>query len=269
MFNKITLFRLIILGCLFAPGQIFCLDLNLPVSASQNAANGLNILIKDPSSSFRNPSLLNPGLCSSTTSLYSLKGLLLHHLSIAGNIKNNFGISTGCRWLDHPAYKEIAAALGLSYSIENFTTGIQTRYLYNKVEQYHKFGRILFDLALTWSSGNSESTIVYKNLLQQKMLGDRIPSFLIWETGFKISEKIELALGLEKQQQEEFIFKFGSRCNVQQFLSLLVSCQHDPARLGAGVILQIRRLKLTYGIRTHQYLPYTHSISLTYEIPGN
>ncbi|MFC1888124.1 hypothetical protein ACFLYK_04885 [Candidatus Cloacimonadota bacterium] len=118
-----------------------------------------------------------------------------------------------------------------------------------------------------WSNKTTESTFLYKNLLNQRMLGLKIPICIIWESRIRITDSIMLGLGIEKQQDEEFIFKLGSRYQMQEFLTLLISYQQEPARLGAGIIFELQSFKLAYGIRTHQYLPYTHTISVTYELP--
>lgn len=257
----ISLFCLLMLA-----DHLFCLDLNLPASAELNAANGLGLLVRDPAVALINPAVMYPGISSASTNLFSYPDLFLHQFS-AVKLIHNWGFAAGGNYLDHLSYREIIGVLAVSKKIKQFRIGLDLRYLHNSVNNYYQSGKIIFDTALTWSCGSSVSTISYRNLLQQKILGDQLPTFLIWETCLQITEQVNLGLGLEKQQGEEFIFKLGTLCKVYSSLHLLVSCQQQPARLGAGLILKIRSLKFSYGIRTHQHLPYTHSISLTYEIP--
>ena len=246
--------------------HILSLDLNLPGSAELNAANGIGLLVRDPSTAIFNPAVMYPGISSASTNLFSYPELRLHQLS-AVKLFNSWGIAVGGKHLEHLSYREIYGVLAVSKQIKQFRIGLDLRYLHNSVKDYYQSGKIIFDAALTWSSGLSVSTILYRNLLQQEILGMRIPTFLIWESCLQISEQVNLGLGLEKQQGEKFIFKLGTLFTAHRNLQLLASCQQQPARLGAGIIVKLSSFKICYGIRTHRYLPYTHSISLTYEIP--
>lgn len=259
----------ILLGSfLFSSTLLYSLDLNLPVSAELNASNGLCLLADEPSTAMINPSVMHPGICTASTSLFSFSSLLLHHIS-AVRTMGTWGIATGGSYLDHISYREIMAILALSKQIENFRIGLDLRYLHNRIKGYYQSGRLLFDLALTWRSRFSSTTLLYKNVMQQKILSNRLPSFLIWETCLQITDQFKLALGLEKQHKEEFIFKLGTVGRINSYLDLLASCQQQPARLGVGLTLQVSHLQFSYSIRSHRHLPYTHSISLSYEIPGN
>jgi hypothetical protein len=241
------------------------LDLNLPVSAEQFALNGLSILAEESACSTINPTLIYPGITISSSNLYSISDLLQHQVSAAMKW-GIWGIAAGCTYLNYSTYREIQASTSIALQYRKLRTGLNGRYLHNQIDLYHQSGKLILDAALFWSSPIVETTVLYKNLLNLKMLDTYLPVSLIWESRFMVTEKVKLGIGLEKQLGEEFIFKLGTRYDILDYLSLLISCQNEPARLGMGIICRFKKLKFVYGIQTHQYLPYTHSVSLIYEI---
>jgi hypothetical protein len=257
----------VILFLLFTKA-IFALDLNLPSSAQEYSVCGLTILSESPAVSFSNPALCHPGIITSTTRLYNIPDLFLHQVN--GVFRKGFwGVGLGGYYLEYSSYTESTTNLSLSLILKNFNLGLSARYLSNQVKNYHTVHQILIDSAITWKSKRNETTFLYKNLLNQKILNIDLPVYIVWESKFHLVEDFWLAVGFEKQSREEFIYKFGTRYKILRNLTLLISCQQEPARLGTGFVINIGSCCISYGIQTHQYLPLTHSISLSYENPAH
>jgi len=247
---------------------IFALDSNLPASAQELSLCGLTILSESPAVSFSNPSLCHPGIITSTTRLYNIPDLFLHQFN--GVVRKGFwSVGLGGYYLEYSSYSESVTNLSLSMILKNFNLGLSARYLSNRVKNYHDAHQILINSAILWKSKSNETTFLYKNLLNQKILNIDLPIYIIWESKFQLVEDFWLAVGFEKQNREEFIFKFGTKYRILRNLTLLISCQQEPARLGTGFVINVGRWSISYGIQTHQYLPLTHSISLSYENPSD
>lgn len=247
---------------------IFALDLNLPASAQEYSLCGLTILSDSPAVSFSNPALCHPGIITSTTRLYNIPDLFFHQVNAVLR-KGFWGVGLGAYYLEHSSYTESSPTLSLSFILKNFNWGLSARFLSNNVKNYHDAHQILINSAILWKSKSNETTFLYKNLLNQKILNIDLPVYIIWESKFQLAEDFWLAAGFEKQSGEEFIFKFGTRYRILRNLTLLISCQQEPARLGTGFVINIGKCCISYGIQTHQYLPLSHSISLSYENPAH
>ncbi|MCK4694598.1 MAG: hypothetical protein KAT74_02490 [Candidatus Cloacimonetes bacterium] len=244
------------------------IDLNLPPSAAHNASSGLSIILDNPSCSFINPAFTNPGVETTAAYLFGLKTLPYYGVSTTMKYKS-FGLSAGNYYIAHSVYQENISYLSVNYKIQNFSLGVSFRYLYNKVMDYHKASSIISDCGLLWKNGNISTAVSVKNISQTSFLEESLPIFYIWESCYKITKRGEIAVGLEKQDGFDFCFRIAGKYMIYKMLSILTSYQYEPDRIGLGLIFSLLKFKITYSIRTHQYLNLTHYISMGYVFKKN
>ncbi|MCK4312013.1 MAG: hypothetical protein KAW88_04695 [Candidatus Cloacimonetes bacterium] len=256
--KKIILFIIIVI-C----SNLSAIDLNLPFSAIQNATSSLVLIYPSPSSSAVNPALHCSGVETSATYLFGIKDIPFYNFH-SGLIYKDFGFYLGNSIIEHPLYKESSSNLGLSYKHRFYSIGLGLRYLYNKVENYHKDSSLIVDWGFSWKNKNITTGLSIRNVSQSSFLEAKLPVVYLWETSFEISKDSRFALGFEKEDGFDFSFKFASRYDIFKMMSILASYQYEPDRLGIGIVFNISKMNVVYSIRTHQYLDLTHYISVGY-----
>ncbi len=255
--------KIILFIFLIVCSTLSAIDLNLPVSAIQNATSGLVLLYPEPSASAMNPALNNPGIITSATYLYGLKDLPCYNIH-SGLRYKDFGFYLGNSFLDHSLYRENSSNAGFSYHYQDLSVGIGLRWLYNRVENYHEDSSIITDFGSKWINGNVQTAFSIRNISQSSFMDMKLPVVYLWESVFKVSPESSFAVGLEKEDSFDFSFKFAARYNLFSMLTILTSYQYEPDRLGFGLVFNVLNMKVIYSFRTHQYLDLTHYISVGY-----
>ena len=246
------------------PIALFSIDLNLPVSAIQNAANGLALPIQYASITAIHPALENSGVETGVTYLYSITDLPYYLIHINYRWKN-MGFYFGNERIQHPLYKENQTHFAMNYHYRNLHFGLQTRYLNNEVKNYDKCSIFVIDAGIAYNSNKFLSTFSLKNIFQSNLYNLSLPVFYVYEIKYDLFEKSSLFLGIEKQESYDFIFRGASTYQLFPFFSLLTSYQYEPQRIGFGIDVSLEKWAVIYSVRTHQYLKLTHYISVCYD----
>jgi hypothetical protein len=257
---KTLLFALILV--MLSP--VVAIDLNLPVSAPLNASSELTLLIDHPSSAVTNPAVFKSGISSSAAYLFSLKELPFYNIQVAGRYKQ-FGFVFSEGFLNHEYYKESISGISAAYLHKNVSVGLGIRYLWAEVSEYDSYSGVVFDAGLYRNSDKLSFAWVMKNIFNNELADEQLPIFWLWETGYKFTSKSKLVFGIEKQNDFDFCFKLGGNYTVAKILSLLISYQDNPSRIGCGFLIDIAKYNISYSARTHQYLSLTHYISVGYD----
>jgi hypothetical protein len=239
------------------------IDLDLPVSAVQNATSTLVLIYPSPSAASSNPACSNSGIESSITYLFSMEDLPYYNLHIQYNY-HNFGFHLGNSLLTHPLYIESDNMFTLNYNYNDLSIGSTLHYLYNKVEEYHEDSTLFADIGLLWKNGNIATGLSIHNVTHSSFLEEQLPIVYLWESCFSLTPKSKLSIGFEKEIDFDFTFKIAGRYDIHKFLTILSSYQYGPDRIGIGAVFKLKDISICYSIRTHQYLSLNHYISLNY-----
>jgi len=245
--------------------HLLSIDINLPPSAAHNATNGLSLILLNPSSGSLNPAICNPGIETSATYLFGLKELPYYNFHSAFRL-GNFGFLLGNSYLDHKLYNENIVNLAVNYHLRRFSFGLNFRHLYNRIENYQEDSSLIFDAGFKWENNKIITGFSVRNFLQSSFLNEQLPVFYLWETCYNISTKSKISIGLEKQDNFDFSLKIAGSYNFFRMLTLLTSYQYEPDRIGIGAVFNLKKIKVTYSIRTQQYLDLTHYISVGYAL---
>ena len=240
------------------------LELNLPVSAVQNATSGLNLIFPTPASAATNPAISISGFESSATHLFSLAELPYYNIHLAYQF-GNFDLHLGDSYLDHEFFRENHASLSGCFSWQEISIGLALRLLQNEVTGYHEASATLFDAGLLWENGDFSTAIAVHNITQSSFLETDLPVLILWESCYELSEKSRISLGWEKENDFDFAFKFAGRYDLFNIFTILTSYQFEPDRIGVGTVFHLKGINVSYSVRTHQYIDFTHYISVGYE----
>ncbi|MDO9578622.1 MAG: hypothetical protein Q7J16_12125 [Candidatus Cloacimonadales bacterium] len=257
--------RLFLLFLLFlSPFFLNSIDLNLPVSAMQNATSGLNLIFPTPASAATNPAICISGFESTGTQLFSLAELPFYNVHFAYRF-GSFGLHLGDAYLDHEFYQENHVSLSGCFRWQEISVGLALRMLHNEVTGYHDASATLFDAGMFWQNGAFSTAIAVHNIMQSSFLETELPVFILWESCYELSEKSRISLGWEKENDFDFACKFAGRYDLFNLLTILTSYQFGPDRIGVGTVFHLQGINVTYSVRTHQYIGLTHYISVGYE----
>ncbi len=254
--------RVVLIVFLFYLTSLFALDLNLPKSAYHNATQNLELAI--PAVSSNNPAIIRSGAETSATYLFNLKEIPIYNNSFGYKFRN-FGFQIGNTFLSHSLYKESITKISVNYQLKFVVIGFSARHLMNDVENFQKDSSLLFDVGMSWKLQNMQTAIAVKNFQQAEYLQSKLPIFYLWEMCYDFG-KSKISFGMEKQKNFDFAFKLAGKYDVSKNLSMLSGYQYQPDRLSFGLIFRIKNTKLIYSIRTHQYLDFTHYITLGYSL---
>lgn len=257
--------RLLIIGVLLFSTYASAIDLHLPNSAVQNATSGSILIYPSPSASSSNPACSFNGVETAAAYLFNLEDLPYFNFHFQQDFRN-FGIHLGSSYLAHPFYKESVSTLSISYSYLDLSVGSSLRYLYNSVENYSSDQAFTSDVGILWQNENISSGLSILNVTQSKFLEVDLPVVYLLESCYKITDKSKLSIGLEKETDFDFSFKIAGRYDMYKALTILTSYQFQPDRIGVGAVFKLRNFNISYSVRTHQYLPLSHYISLGYAL---
>ena len=249
---------------LFCPIFLNSLELNLPVSAIQNAASGLNLIYPTPASAATNPAICISGLETSATYLFSLTELPFYNVHLAYQI-GRFSLHLGDSYLDHDLYKENQISMSGSFNWSHLTFGLAFRILHNEVVDYHDAGTSLLDAGFAWRNGYFSTAIAAHNITHNSFLDLDLPVLIMWESCYEFSPKSRISLGWEKENDFDFAFKFAGRYDPFPLLTILASYQLEPDRISVGTAFHLKGINVSYSVRTHQYIDLTHYVSIGYE----
>ncbi|MCF7794299.1 MAG: hypothetical protein K9N09_05680 [Candidatus Cloacimonetes bacterium] len=244
---------------------LYAIDLNLPVSAVQNSANGLNLIHPTPASAISNPAILQQGIETSATYLFGMQELPYYNVHAVYSFGKK-SLHLGESYLDQEYLTESRTNLAIGYKFNSFTFAGAVQILRNKVENYHDASSYLLNAGMVWTNSNFSSGIAVHNLSQAKFLELKLPITIMWESCYQITPNSAFSVGLEKEDDFDFSFKFAASYQPFQIMKILAGYQFEPDRIGIGTVFNLQKFKISYSIRTHQYLDLTQYISICYEI---
>ncbi len=244
------------------------IGLNIPSSALMNGCSNISLLNDQPSAFSSNPALLNPGIESTASYLYNISDLPFYGLHI--NIKyRNLGWSGNLSYLNHSLYKEISAITGLNLDLQYLRSGISIQYLHVNISGYSQKGVLLINGGISWDVGKLTQSFYWINITSSCIKKNILPVYFVGECCYNWDNAISLAIGLEKERDFDFSYRFGCKWQFFPFLGLTSGYQYQPERLSFGVMFKLIKCRLDYSVRTHKELDLTHYLSLSYELFKN
>jgi hypothetical protein len=253
----------LILFCLFFSYSLFSAGLSLPINARQNSSCGLLLDGGNVGDMLVNPAFSTSGIETSYTRLLGFDQLPCYTALLVKNF-SSFGSGIGCSYLDNELYKESKITAAANYGWERLSLGLAASYLSVSPTGFESLDALSLDLGLVWRLDAFSSSIAYKNILEARLEDTPLPVVVLWETGWRLSDKTLIGVGWEKEKGFDFCFKFASLYNVSRVFQISAGYQYEPDRLGLGAKFNLNRKIIGYGVRTHAVLGLTHHVTLSY-----
>ncbi len=233
----------------------------MPISASLNSANSLLLLQESSSNQKICPAIISNSVETSYLELFSNEELEFYSLDIGKKFKYlNFGLSLGS--LNHPIYHENSANLAISKKLFRINFGLGFSLISTKINSNERnISSLSFGMKTEQKKWSSQFSI--NNIGLQNSEDDELEICL--ENAYQITKSTKMSVGLFKENDFDFSFRIGLAQNFSKYLALISSYQYLPDRFGLGVVFHLRKISVTYGVRTHQELDLTNALSVGYK----
>ena len=252
----------------FLLGDLSGIGLNIPASADLNGNSGIALLSSSPSASSLNPSVVNSGIETSLSYLYSLPDLPYAGLHM--NIRfSRFGFCSNITCLNHPLYRETSISGGVQLNLSYLESGISCRYIRTDTKGYDSRSSFELNGGINWTIGSFTQGFSWLNASGSRIENVLLPVYLISESIYQLNDDLRFGIGIEKENNFDFSYRIGADWKPFEFLGVTTGYQLQPERLSTGVRFIIKKIVINYSIRTHQELDLTHYISLSYELKKN
>jgi hypothetical protein len=264
----LTTKRLLIILLILPAGYLSGIGLNIPASAVLNGNSGLSLISYSPSAVDLNPAIINPGIETSISYLYSIPDLPYFGFHI-NYLLSKLGISTNIICLNHPLNRELYLTAGLQIDLSYLKCGISGKYIDLNTDDYDNRSTFQINSGICWSLGNFTQSFSWLNASGSRIDQVKLPNYLISECSYKSNDDLCFGFGIEKESGFDFCYRLGANYKPFNFGEITAGYQIQPERLSIGVRFNLKKYGITYSIRTHQQLKMTHSISLSYDFKKN
>ena len=224
-------------------------------------ASGENYLLSDsPASAYYQPAKDFSGVSLSHSSPYGFSELDI--FSLAAQYEQ---ISAGSFILDNSIISEKIGYIGYYYGWDNINMGLNIRYFSQEIAGYDRLEAFTGNLGIIWENEYFTNGFTYSNITNSSVQNIEIPSVWKYEGLFIPFEKTAFGIGLEKEKGFEMRYSFSVRQSITDTFLLYTGFLSNPSQFSAGLGININRVGVIYGVRTHEYLDYTQGIGVVYE----
>jgi len=163
--------------------------------------------------------------------------------------------------------------IGLAYArklFEGVAIGAQVDYLGTRIPEYGSTGKVTFELGV--QADLLEKFIIGAHIfspIRTQLTDDEIdviPTQLNVGITYLPTEKVMIALELEKDFDYTASFKGGIEYQLVDELSLRVGVGTNPTQNGFGIGIHVGKLDIDIAAAYHQLLGFTPGISVSYNI---
>jgi hypothetical protein len=255
--------RAILMVMFLALLEVWGSGLLLPWSAKSAASGNSGFICRDSGGFIGCPAFGSEGVGITATYLYNMEELP-RNILVIGTRLGKVNLGYGIEHLHHPLYKETSQLVNAGFYHKNITTGINLRNLLLKISDESLKSAVVLDLGLSWQRGDFETAFSWLNITGGKLSGDRLPVYLIWESGWKLIEEGELCLRLEKETGFNFSPVLAAIYTLRENLSLITSYGYNPENLGIGFEIARGKITISYGMQYNRDLEESHYITVLY-----
>ena len=218
------------------------------------------LLADSPASIYYQPAKESPGVSFSHSQPFNFSELNIFNIS--AQYKQ---ISVGSFILDNSVISEKIGYIGYFYGWNSINIGANIRYYTQEIEGYDRLDAFTGNLGIIWENKYFTNGFSFSNITNSRVKNIEIPSVFKYECLVKPFEDTAFAIGLEKENGFEMRYSFSGRQNITDGFLLYTGFITNPSQFSAGLRININKIGVLYGIRTHQYLDYTQGIGMVYE----
>ncbi len=176
-------------------------------------------------------------------------------------------IAASYSYYGYSQYNEMQGgiAFGRTFS-KYFAVGLQLNYLHTQIAvNYGTADAVNFEIGiLSQPVDNLFIGAHVYNPSRSKMGGEEIPTIFNLGVSYLFSDKVLLAIGTEKDLNQEAIFKAGIDYKLIEYVSLQAGISTNPAKYSFGIGFHYININAHVGFSNHQTLGFTPSFTLSY-----
>jgi len=206
---------------------------------------------------------MNKGISLSHSNPYGFAELNLMQLSFQQTF-HNYAIGFGAYLNNNSKISDRQLYCSYTHSYQQLQAGLLLRYLENEVKNYTTNNSVVADLGFIWKNKNFRHGISISNITQSKTNHISISSPVKFETSFIVNDFSNIGFSFEKEKNFDCRYAFASSIKFYKENKIFMGFMTNPAQFSSGLDIIINNKAFVYGIRTHQYLDLTHSISMIY-----
>jgi hypothetical protein len=229
------------------------------------------------SENFYSTFLLNPAATAQMNSInlglmyfkpYSISELNNAIIISNFNIKN-FGAGLSISTFGNSIYQENQLTLNLSRPlfIDRFCLGLNLSFYNIRIENYPNLSTYGLDLGIIYIANDFFQTgFAIKNINQPNLSEhtEEIPLITKWGAAFKLEERINAYISIEKDSWFAPCLSFGFEFKTGEFLSIQSGYMTYPSMPSIGFILSKNWINFHYGFQYHFELGGTHLWGITF-----
>ena len=245
---------------IISTSPLFAFGIDLYSAPDLLAGAEIFLLSDSPASAYYQPAKEGNGISFSHSSPYGFSELNIFNL--AAQYKQ---ISAGSIILDNSIISEKIGYIGYFYGWNNINIGGNIRYYTQEIEGYDRLDAFTGNLGIIWENKYFTNGFSFSNITNSSVKNIDIPSVWKYEALVTPFQKTAFALGLEKEKGFEMRYSFSGRQNITENFLIYTGFLANPSQFSAGLRIDINKIGVLYGVRTHQYLDYTQAVGVVYE----
>lgn len=247
----------------------FCIQ-NNPISAGKSAAmSNVTIGINNIWSIYHNQAGLGY-LKNSTVGAFHQSGFVkeqnLQGIACALSTKTGT-IGASYSYYGYSNYNEMQAGLAFGRQFNKyFSAGIQINYLHTHIiSNYGNASAVNFEVGILSEPVDNFFIGAHVYNPSRSKLGDEnIPTIFNVGVSYLFSAKALLAIGTEKELDQEAIFKIGLDYRLIDYVSLQAGASTNPNNYSFGIGFHHKTINAHVGFLKHQTLGFKPSFTLSY-----
>lgn len=237
---------------LFLSGSAFVFALGF--SASANALGGLSLLSDSVADANISPVSLATGLNSYYYRPFNTPGIAIYGINSAISRKY-LHIALGNSYLYHKDYTRHNPYLNINVQHSGLCLGGTGHLLYDSIQDRDGEYEYCYDLGMAYRLDR------YAAELKALRIGSEDKQYSI-SLRHSLTQDVNAALAYVMQDEFADYLLAGIKTDISDHISLTASWQNKPSRFGSGLTVGLDRLSISYSIRTHPELNYSHAFGL-------
>ncbi len=234
-------------------------------SSAERASLGyLDIISNTPESFYYNPAKYTNGIALGYTKPFSINTVSLGNVSICNSYKYlHLGVSEN--YLESEYYSRYISTISIGCSVtEYLCVGSNIKYV--DVIENLRSNSLSSDIGVMVKHNSTRLSVVINNVLAKKRKEFDLTKNLVAELSINVGKISSVAVGIEKEEDQDMMVKCGTLFKIYRSLSLKLGYTVKADFVSAGFTYNLRNFSLDYGVSVHDELEATHYISIKYAI---
>jgi hypothetical protein len=231
--------------------------------ASLISRANISLLSNDPAATFYQPAHTNTGLSLNYHRPFGFNELDSFQGAASISVVNNI-FSIGTYFLNNDLISDNIIYLGYSRRLANISLCFTARYFNQRVTGYDRLDAFTLNLGAIWVTSLFTHGLSYSNVTNSSIGTIPLPNIFKYEVMISPLQNTDFALSFEKEVNYKERLAFAVSHNIQDIFIISTGFISNPGQFTAGMCISVRKIRVSFGIRTHLYLGVTSALSIMY-----